>query len=117
MISTGLLIAALLVAGADVPVSARAELDAAEIPFHRVAHYRVIVEAPADAVLAVEPWADPLPGLQVTTGELSETSLPDGRKQYVQELTLTPSIVMNYALPATRVTANGAPLYAGGGLF
>ena len=108
MISTSLLIAALLVAGADVPVSARAELDAAEIPFHRVAHYRVIVEASADAVLAVEPWTDPLPGLQVTMGEPSETSLPDGRKQWMREITLTPSIVMNYALPATRVLVNGA---------
>ncbi|MBL7646672.1 MAG: hypothetical protein JNK74_10835 [Candidatus Hydrogenedentes bacterium] len=108
MISTCLLIAALLVAGADVPVSARAELDAAEIPFHRVAHYRVIVDAPADAVLAVEPWGESLPGLRVTTGESSEISLPDGRKQLVQAFTLTPSIVMSYTLPATRVMANGA---------
>lgn len=108
MISTCLLIAALLVAGAVVPVSARAELDAANIPFHRVAHYRVIVEAPADAALVVEPWADPLPGLQVTMGEPSETSLPDGRKQWVKEITLTPSILMNYTLPSTRVMANGA---------
>lgn len=108
MISTCLLIAALLAAGSDAQVSARAELDVAAIPFHRVAHFRVIVEAPADAALEVEPWADPLPGLAVNIGEPSETSLPDGRKQFVQEFTLTPSIVMSYALPSTRVMANGA---------
>ncbi len=112
MISTCLLIAALLVAGADVPVSARAELDAVEIPFHRVAHYRVIVEASADAVLAVEPWVDPLPGLQITMGEPSESPLPEGRKQWVQAITLTPSIVTNYTLPATRVLVNGAEVAA-----
>ena len=110
MTCTFLLIAALLVAGADVSVSARAELDVAEIPFHHVARYRVIVEAPADAVLAVEPWADPLPGLDIGIGEPSIESLPDGRKQFVQELTLTPSFVMNYTLPATRVMANGAEI-------
>ncbi len=108
MTCAGLLIAALLAAGADVPVSARAELDTVEIPFHRVAHYRVIVEASADAVLSVEPWADPLPGLQVTMGEPSESPLPEGRKQWVQAITLTPSIVTNYTLPATRVLVNGA---------
>lgn len=112
MISTCLLIAALLVAGADVPVSARAELDAAEIPFYRVAHYRVIVDAPADAVLSVEPWVDPLPGLQVTMGEPSESPLSEGRKQWVQAITLTPSVVTNYTLPATRVMANGAEVAA-----
>jgi hypothetical protein len=110
MTCTLLLIAALLVAGADVSVSARAELDVAEISFHHVARYRVIVEAPTDAVLAVEPWADPLPGLDIGIGEPSVESLPDGRKQFVQELTLTPSFVMNYTLPATRVMANGAEI-------
>jgi hypothetical protein len=66
------------------------------------------VEAPADTELAVEPWAESLPGLQVATGEPSEISLPDGRKQFVQAFTLTPSLVTNYTLPATRVMANGA---------
>ncbi len=103
-----LLISVMLAAGTDVSVSARAELDPAEIPFHRVARYRVIVEAPADAGLSVEPWADPLPGLEVNVSEPEVTSLPDGRKHFVQELTLTPSMVMNYTLPATRVMADGA---------
>jgi hypothetical protein len=108
MISFSLFIAALLAAPADPVVSARGELDAAEIPFHHVAHYRVTVEGPAETEIGVEPWAEALPGLTVKTGEPEVVLLPGGRKQYIQELTLTPSVVMNYTLPATRVTADGA---------
>lgn len=108
MISTCLLIAALLVAAEGAPVSARAVLDAAEIPFHHVARYRVTVEAPAGLEIAVEPWVETLPGLDAAPGEPSATLLPDGRKQFVQEFTLTPSIVRRYTLPATRVLAGGA---------
>ena len=107
MISTCLLIAALLAAAEGAPVSARAELDAAEIPFHHVALYRVTAEGPAETELTVEPWGELLPGLSVEAGEPAVTLLPDGRKQFVQEFTLTPRLVQTYSLPEIRVQAGG----------
>lgn len=107
MISACLFIAALLAAAEGAPVTARVELDAPEIPFHHVAHYRVTAEGPAETELTVEPWGEVLPGLSVEAGEPAVTLLPDGRKQLVQEFTLTPSIVQQYALPELRVLADG----------
>jgi len=112
MICTCLFIAALLAAAEGAPVTARVELDAAEIPFHHVAHYRVTAEGPTETELTVEPWGDALPGLSVEAGDPSETLLSDGRKQFVQEFTLTPSVVQQYALPEVRILANGVEAVA-----
>lgn len=107
MISTCLLIAAMISAAEGNPISARAELDASEIPFHHVAHYRVTVEGPAGAEMVVEPWGDVLPGLEVAVAEPVETLLDGGRKSVVVEFLLTPSVVNRYTLPETRVLAGG----------
>lgn len=107
-----LLAAALLAAAQGAPISARAELDAAEIPFHHVAHYRVMAEGPVEAEITVAPWVDLMPGISVEAGEPAETVLPDGRKQFVQEFTLTPSVVQNYVLPEVRVLADGVEAVA-----
>lgn len=107
MLSSFLLIAAILAAAEGNPISARAELDASEIPFHHVAHYRVTVECPSETETVVEPWGATLPGLEIAVVPPVERPLDDGRKSVLVEFLLTPSIINRYNLPETRVLAGG----------
>lgn len=107
MLTVIVVIAALHAAADGVSVSAHGVLEPAEIPFHRVANYRVTAEGPAALELRVAAWPDAVPGLLVSAGEPVVTPLPGDRQQLVQEFTLTPSIVTRYTLPAVRVLADG----------
>lgn len=101
--------AALLSDAAASDISAQGALADTEIPFHHVTSYRVTVETPADAEIAIAPWAEGLPGLTVVPGDPVITPLPDGRKRWVCTMRLTPTSPQRYTLPPLTVLVDGAP--------
>lgn len=92
---------------ASPDIFARGELEAGVIPFHHVAEYRVIVEAPAEATVAIAPWPDSLPGLRVTREDPVITPLGRGRARFEQVITLAPIRPAEYTLPETTVLVDG----------
>lgn len=97
-------------AGAEsAAVTARGMLEDREIPFHRVTRYRITVEAPAGAEIAVAPWDGEHPDLHVTRETPEVTLLPDDRQRVEQVIVLAPVRPRRYVLPETVVLVDGAP--------
>jgi hypothetical protein len=88
-------------------VQVRAELSPPQVPFHRTAEYRLVVEAPAGTALQWPDWTAKLDQLDVHAGAPLATPLPDGRERTVRTWKLEPLATADHLLPAMTVQWEG----------
>lgn len=107
---SALFIALIQFAAAETPaLSARGALGDAEIPFHRTTYYRVVVEAPAETPIDLEPAALAVPGIALIAREPAERALEGGRKSIEFVWDIAPIGPGTFLLPTVSVRADGAP--------
>lgn len=88
-------------------VHVHAELSPPQLPFHRTAEYRLIVEAPTGTALQWPEWTAKLEQLQVHAGAPLAEPLPDGRERTVRTWKLEPLATAEHLLPAMTVQWDG----------
>lgn len=88
-------------------VQVHAELDPPQVPFHRTAEYRLIVEAPAGLALQWPEWTATLDKLEVHAGSPQATPLADGRERTVRAWKLEPLVKADYLLPSLTLKWEG----------
>jgi len=98
-------IAVVLAAAAETPsVNVYATLDPPSIPFHRQAHFTVVVEAPKDIDPKLPDMLDKFGGLAVADIHRETAPLKGGARRISETYTLDPVSAKEYAIAPAEVT-------------
>lgn len=90
-------------------MSVRAEIEPALIPFHRPAHYSVVVEVPAGTTVEMPSMMGRFDGLTASSGDKVQEILKDGRVRIVQPYTIEAIFPGWYSIEPATVTIDGVP--------
>lgn len=88
-------------------VQVHAELDPPQLPFHRTAEYRLVVDAPAGMALQWPEWTTKLEKLEVHAGSPQAAPIADGRERTVRTWKLEPLTKADYLLPSLTIKWDG----------
>ncbi len=95
------------IAQAQDSVRIHAELDPAEIPYHRTATYRVVVEAPDGVDVPAPELKDIFDGLDLKAVGPAYEPLPEGGERATYAWTFDPIEVRTYTIPAISMAWEG----------